>query len=247
MNSYRFLSAYYDRFTDDVGYDQWADYFEQRFRDAGLKPKLVLDLACGTGSLSAVMASRGYEMIGVDASAEMLMQAMNNTVELDPRPLFLQQRMEKLDLYGTVDACLCCLDSVNYVTDPAKLQEAFRRVELFLEPNGIFLFDVNTEEKFARMNGEVYVREDEDVYCVWQVEVQGKRCTYSFDLFEQTARGLWTRAEETHEERVYSVEELVKMLQKAGFVGIEYGFEPSLAPVDGRNDRIFFTARKKKQ
>lgn len=245
QNSYRFLSAYYDRFTGDVGYPDWAEYCVRRFREAGISPAIVLDLACGTGKLCAELAARGYDMIGVDASPEMLMQAMENTAGLTPRPLFLQQRIERLDLYGTVGACLCCLDSINYVTNPRDLQEAFRRVELFLEPGGLFLFDANTEEKFARMDGEVYLREDEDVYCIWQVGLEGQRCTYAFDLFERTENGLWARTEELHEERVYPKDELYEMLQKAGFVDIECRFEPTLAPVDGQNDRIFFSARKK--
>lgn len=244
-NSYRFLSAYYDRFTGDVGYPDWAEYCVRRFREAGISPAIVLDLACGTGKLCAELAARGYDMIGVDASPEMLMRAMENTGGLTPRPLFLRQRMERLDLYGTVGACLCCLDSVNYVTNPCDLQEAFRRVELFLEPGGLFLFDVNTEEKFARMDGEAYLREDEDVYCVWQVGLDGRRCTYAFDLFERTENGLWARTGELHEERVYPRDELCEMLRKAGFVDIECRFEPTLAPVDGKNDRIFFSARKK--
>ena len=122
MNSYQTLSAYYDRFTDDVGYEQWADFFVALFAREGVEPKIVLDLACGTGSLTRLLAQRGYDMIGVDASPEMLMQAMQNTFDCEPRPLFLNQRMEQLDLYGTVDVCLCCLDSVNYVTEPAVLQ-----------------------------------------------------------------------------------------------------------------------------
>lgn len=244
MDSYRFLAAYYDRFTDDVGYPLWADYCERRFKEAGIAPQLVLDLACGTGSLCAELAARGYEMIGVDASAEMLMQAMARAGGIEPRPLFLQQRMERLDLYGTVGACLCCLDSVNYVTRPRALQEAFRRVALFLEPGGLFLFDANTEEKFARMDGEVYVREDEDVFCVWQVGTEGRRCTYAFDLFERTEDGLWSRAQEVHEERIYPAAELVEMLEKAGFTGIEQRFEPQLAPVGEHRDRVFFSARK---
>lgn len=244
MDSYRFLAAYYDRFTDDVGYPLWADYCECRFREAGIAPQLVLDLACGTGSLCAELAKRGYEMIGVDASAEMLMQAAERTAGMEPRPLFLQQRMERLDLYGTVGACLCCLDSVNYVLRPQALQEAFRRVALFLEPGGLFLFDANTEEKFARMDGECYVREDEDVFCVWQVESKGRRCTYAFDLFERAGDGLWTRSQETHVERVYPAAELVEMLGKAGFTEIEQRFEPQLAPVGEHRDRMFFSARK---
>ncbi len=245
QNSYRFLSAYYDRFTGDVGYPEWADYCVRRFREAGITPEIVLDLACGTGRLCAELAVRGYDMIGVDASPEMLMQAMDNTAGLSPRPLFLQQRMERLDLYGTVGACLCCLDSINYVTDPRALREAFRRVELFLEPGGLFLFDVNTEEKFARMDGEVYLREDEDVYCIWQVGLDGKRCIYDFDLFERTEDGLWERAQESHEERVYTRDELTEMLEAAGFTDIGCRFEPGLAPVDGQRDRVFFSARKK--
>ena len=173
MNSYQTLSAYYDRFTDDVGYARWADFFERLFAREGMQPKLVLDLACGTGSLTGILAQRGYEMIGVDASPDMLMQAMQNTMNCDPRPLFLNQRMEALDLYGTVDVCLCCLDSVNYVTEPETLQQAFDRVHLFLEPgSGLFVFDINTPEKFARMDGNCYVREDEDVFCAWQAAVE---------------------------------------------------------------------------
>ena len=127
MNSYQTLSAYYDRFTDDVGYGQWADFFEQLFAREDIRPQLVLDLACGTGSLTRLLAKRGYDMIGADASPEMLMQAMQNTMDCSPRPLLINQRMEELDLYGNVDACLCCLDSVNYVTDPDDLAEASAR------------------------------------------------------------------------------------------------------------------------
>lgn len=244
MDSYRYLAAWYDRFTGDVGYPLWADYAAARFREAGIEPGIVLDLACGTGRLCAELAKRGYETIGVDASVDMLMRAMENTVGSEPRPLFLQQRMERLDLYGTVGACLCCLDSVNYVTDPRALQEAFRRVALFLEPGGLFLFDANTEEKFARIDGEAYVREDEGVFCVWQAALEGRRCTYAFDLFEQGDGGLWERVQETHEERVYTPEELVGMLRRAGFIEIERRFEPDLAPVGEHRDRLFFSARK---
>ena len=244
MNSYQTLSAYYDRFTDDVGYEQWADFFEQLFAREGIKPKLVLDLACGTGSLTRLLAERGYDMIGADASPEMLMQAMQNTIGCDPRPLLINQRMEELDLYGNVDACLCCLDSVNYVTDPDDLAEAFRRVHLFLDPDGLFVFDINTPEKFARIDGESYVREDEGVFCVWQAAVEDGLCAYQFDIFEQDGES-WSRAQETHEERVYTPEELTAMLEQAGFTEIKTYGNQSFAPVQGGEDRIYFTARKR--
>ena len=244
MNSYQTLSAYYDRFTDDVGYEQWADFFEPLFAREGIDPKLVLDLACGTGSLTRLLAERGYDMIGADASPEMLMQAMQNTIDCDPRPLLINQRMEELDLYGNVDACLCCLDSVNYVTDPDDLAEAFRRVHLFLNPDGLFVFDINTPEKFARIDGESYVREDEGVFCVWQAAVEDGLCAYQFDIFEQDGES-WSRAQETHEERVYTPEELTAMLEQAGFTEIKTYGNQSFAPVQGGEDRIYFTARKR--
>lgn len=245
MNSYEALSAYYDRFTEDVGYAGWADFFERVFAREGVQPRLILDLACGTGSLTRLLADRGYEMIGADASPDMLMQAMQNTMDCDPRPLFLNQRMEDLDLYGTVDVCLCCLDSINYVTDPDTLQKAFERVHLFLEPKtGLFVFDVNTPEKFARIDGNAYVREDEDVFCVWQAAVEDGLCAYQFDIFEHDGEA-WTRAQETHEERVYPLEQLAAMLARAGFSEIKTYGDQSFSPVRGGEDRVYFTARKR--
>lgn len=246
MDSYRFLSSYYDRFTDDVGYAKWADYFEAVFARCGFRPELVLDLACGTGSLSGELARRGYEMIGVDASTEMLMQAMNNTMDCDPRPVFLHQRMEELDLYGTVQAVLCCLDSVNYVTDPKVLHEALRRAALFLEPDGVFVFDVNTKKKFDAMNGQCYVREDEDVYCVWQVDFDGVQCVYDFDIFARVGeRNRWERLEESHVERYYDPDQLCAMLDDCGFDRVELHPELSFEPCTGDEDRIFIIARKR--
>ena len=245
MNSYQALAAYYDRFTDDVGYADWADFFERLFAREGVQPGLILDLACGTGSLTKILAERGYEMIGADASPDMLMQAMQNTIDCAPRPLFLNQRMEELDLYGTVDVCLCCLDSINYVTDPAALQRAFERVHLFLEPKtGLFVFDVNTPEKFARIDGNAYVREDEGVFCVWQAAVEDGLCAYQFDIFTREGKG-WARAQETHEERIYTPETLTAMLARAGFSEIKTYGDQSFAPVRGGEDRIYFTARKR--
>ena len=128
MSSYDFLAGCYDRLTYDVDYAAWADYIESHFRKKGIPGKTVLDLACGTGSLTYELAQRGYEMIGVDLSPEMLSEAMEKDMGGDHiPPMFLCQSMDKLDLYGTIDACVCCLDSANYVTDKRKLQKAFQR------------------------------------------------------------------------------------------------------------------------
>ena len=124
--AYENLAGCYDQFTRDVDYVRWADYLERHFARSALPIHTVLDLACGTGSLTLELARRGYEMIGVDQSEEMLAQAAEKCRQASEiPPLFLHQSMDKLDLYGTIDACVCCLDSVNYVTSPQKLERAF--------------------------------------------------------------------------------------------------------------------------
>ncbi|MEG1879651.1 MAG: class I SAM-dependent methyltransferase, partial [Pseudoflavonifractor sp.] len=169
MESYEFLAGCYDELTADVDYGRWADYIERHFARSKLPIHTVLDLACGTGSLTKLLAERGYEMLGADRSEDMLAQAAEKCRDLSGEPpVFLHQSMEKLDLYGTIDACVCCLDSVNYVTKPKLLQKAFARVHLFLMPGGLFLFDVNTPEKLRSMDGQVFLDETEDTYCVWR-------------------------------------------------------------------------------
>ena len=248
MKSYDFLAGCYDRLTYDVDYAAWADYIEAHFRKKGIPGKTVLDLACGTGSLTFELARRGYEMIGVDLSPEMLSEAMEKDMGgVDIPPMFLCQSMDKLDLYGTIDACVCCLDSVNYVTDRRKLQKAFQRVHLFLMPGGLFLFDVNTVEKLSALDGQVFLDETEDTYCVWRAEYNRRSslCTYFMDIFRlDEESGLWERGEELHEERAYTVEELTQFLQQAGFKDIKvYGERKMTAPRPGEQ-RIFFVARK---
>ena len=232
MNSYETLSEYYDRFTDDVGYEEWADFFERLFEREGVKPSLVLDLACGTGSLTRILAQRGYDMIGADASPEMLMQALQNTLDCEPRPLLLNQRMEELDLYGAVDACLCCLDSVNYVTEPEALQTAFERVHTFLNPDGLFVFDINMPAKLRGLDGQVFLDETDDTYCVWRTEFDEKKrlCYYGMDIFRLEGEH-WQRSFEEHIEYAYEPAELQQWLAEAGFTRIRsYGDRVLRAP-----------------
>ena len=156
--AYEFLAGCYDAFTADVHYARWADYLEKHFARSRLPIRTVLDLACGTGSLTRVLAERGYEMIGADLSQEMLAQAAEKCRGAGPiEPIFLHQAMEELDLYGTIDACVCCLDSINYVTSPKKLARAFRRVHTFLMPGGLFLFDINTPQKLRGLDGQMFL------------------------------------------------------------------------------------------
>lgn len=246
MSQYGFLAESYDGLTGDVDYPGLADYLERRFRAARCPVKTVLDLACGTGTLTWLLARRGYEMIGVDVSQEMLAQAAEKDAgDVPVPPLFLCQSMDKLDLYGNIDACVCCLDSVNYVTRPAALRRAFQRVELFLTPGGLFLFDIRPPEALAAMDGQMCLDENEDTYCVWQGEYSPKRriCTYYMDIFRREG-DLWRRGGEIHREYAYTPEELEDMLRAAGFRDIrQYGNRTGRRPKPG-DERIFFAARK---
>ena len=245
--AYEYLAGCYDRFTADVPYAAWADYLEKHFARSKLPIHTVMDLACGTGSLTCELAERGYEMIGADLSEEMLAQAAEKARNVSGiPPIFLHQAMEELDLYGTIDACVCCLDSVNYVTRPKKLARAFQRVHTFLMPGGLFLFDINTPDKLQGLDGQLFMDEDEDACCIWRAEYSPRRriCTYGFDLFCREENGLWDRMEEVHEEYAYEPEELEDMLRQAGFRQIkQYGELKMRRPAPGE-ERIFFTARK---
>lgn len=248
MSSYEGLAASYDALTTDVGYEKRADFLEKLFRRSRIPVHTVLDLACGTGTMTWLLTDRGYELIGVDGSEEMLAAAMEKSGQVEGiPPIFLHQSMPQLDLYGTVDAAICCLDSLNYLTRPADVQRTFRRLHLFIAPGGLLVFDINTVAKLAALDGQVFLDETEDTYCVWRAEYskRSRICSYFMDLFRlDQETGLWERGEELHQERSYEPEELVEYLREAGFQDIrQYGNRKMRPPKPGE-DRIFITARK---
>ena len=162
------------------------------------------------------------------------------------RPIFLCQPMEKLDLYGTVDACVCLLDSVNHVTKPAKLQKAFQRVRLFLEPGGLFVFDVHTPSHLESLDGGMFLDETEDAYCVWRTDYNPRRriCTYAMDVVRREGE-VWLREAEVHEEYAYTPEQLTEYLRQAGFGDITLYGDRVLAPPTETEQRIYITAIKR--
>ena len=246
MAVYEALARFYDSLTGDVGYEAWADYLERHLKKSRRSVHTVLDLACGTGTLSRILTERGYEVVAVDASSEMLAVAAEKLRHVSGEaPLLLCQRMEHLDLYDTVDACVCALDSINYLTDARTLRKAFGRVFLFLNPGGRFIFDADTPAKLRAMDGQVYLDEREDVYCVWRGDfrARGKICTLAMDLFRREG-GVWLRETEEHRERAWEPEELAEMLREAGFVSVrQYGALCMRAPKPDE-ERIFFVAEK---
>ena len=212
-----------------------------RYGDCRIPVKVVLDLACGTGTMTWLLTGRGYELIGVDGSEEMLAAAMSKggTVQGVP-PIFLHQSMPQLDLYGTVDAAICCLDSLNYLTDPADVRRTFRRLHLFVAPGGVLVFDVNTVAKLAALDGQVFLDETEDTYCVWRAEYHKGLCTYYMDLFRRRGDRAWDRREELHRERAYTVEELTAWLTEAGFGDIRVYGDAKLRHPREDEQRVYF-------
>ncbi|MCL2588848.1 MAG: class I SAM-dependent methyltransferase [Oscillospiraceae bacterium] len=231
MNAYGALAAFYDQLTEDVDYRALADHYEASITQGGRRPEIVLDLACGTGRLTRLLAARGYQMIGVDISSDMLAEAAEQAGTQDI--LYLEQALTELDLYGTVDAALCSLDGLNYLP-PDELHEAFRRVFLFLAPGGVFAFDLNTTEKLQRLDGEIFCDEREDLLCLWRCSFDEAEhaCYYDFDFFKQEGAH-WSRSSESHTQYAYTEAEVRAQLEAVGFREIAF---------TGETDRIFVTA-----
>ena len=243
-DAYTALAGSYDRLTADVDYGKWADYAQRHFRRLKRPVETVLELGCGTGSLTRLLARRGYAVTAIDLSPDMLAVADQKCEGLGV--LFLCQDMSRLTLLEPADAVVSCLDSVNYVTRPAALRRTFRRVYRALAPGGLFLFDAKTPPALEGADGQTYLDEDDGLFCVWRGEYFPKRrvCGYGLDLFIRGADGGWSRGSEYHEEYAYTMGELDGFLREAGFSDIKiYGDKTMRAPKEGAQ-RVFFAARK---
>ncbi|MGM9605651.1 MAG: class I SAM-dependent DNA methyltransferase [Faecousia sp.] len=247
MGAYEALAASYDRLTCDVDYDATVNFYFEILKREGVHPRSAADLACGTGSVTALLAQRGLPVIGVDLSEEMLTVAQQKTQALSPRPLFLCQDLAELYLPRAVDLAVCALDSLDYITNPARCAAAVRRIYKILNPGGVFIFDVNTPEKLRAMDGQIFLDEDEDVFCIWRGEFDEKAniCSYGMDLFQREGR-VWRRSFEEHREYAYSQSQLTGFLKTAGFTGIRIYGDRTFAPPQQGAQRIYFSARKGK-
>ena len=247
MDAYHNLAVSYDRLTNDVDYEATVDFYYEILKQERLHPRTAVDLACGTGSVTAILAEKGLRVIGVDMSEEMLTVAQQKACALENQPMFLCQPLQELYLPRAVDMAVCALDSLDYITNPDDCKEAIRRVYKALNPGGIFIFDVNTPEKLRAMDGQVFLDEDDDVYCVWRGEFDEETniCSYGMDLFQRRGES-WLRSFEEHREYAYSQEQLVGYLKKAGFTHIRvYADRRFEAPREGEQ-RIYIKARKGK-
>jgi len=244
------FARHYDALTANVNYHARARYFRALIRKhTGRQVCSLLDLACGTGSLSWQFSKIGYEVIGVDSSPEMLSRAAakgERFPNAEP-PLFLCQPMEELNLYGTVDACVCALDSINHLTDTTTLKSAFSRVSLFLAPGGVFLFDVNTLHKHKNILGNnAFVYETGEVVCFWRNVYRQKngRVEVALDFFQPQGKGLYSRSIERFSERIFTHRQLLNALDAAGLEFLAVYGEGRLRPPGKRSQRIVYVAHK---
>ena len=247
MDAYHELAQSYDRLTNDVDYDATVEFYYDILAREGISPRTAVDLACGTGSVALRLAQRGLQVTAVDLSWEMLMVAQQKAAEADVYPQFACQPLQQLRLPRGVDLAVCALDSIDYILDPKDCELAIQRIFKALNPGGCFIFDVNTPEKLRAMDGQVFLDEDEDVYCVWRGEFdEGTNvCSYGMDLFQRQG-DLWQRSFEEHQEYAYSADQLVGYLKKAGFTSIAvYGDRTFDPPAEGEQ-RIYLKARKGK-
>jgi len=247
MDAYHTLAVSYDRLTGDVDYEATVAFYQKILEKEGLQPETAVDLACGTGSVTWLLSDMGLTVTGVDMSEDMLCVAVQKTGKTENRPVFVCQKLQELKLPRGVDLAVCALDSLDYITDPVDCKEAIRRVYRVLNPGGCFIFDVNTPQKLRAMDGQIFLDEDDDVYCVWRgsFDEQTNICTYGMDLFQRHGN-VWHRSQEEHREYAYSREQLVAYLKTVGFTNISvYGDRAFEAP--GPNEqRIYIKARKGK-
>ncbi|MEE0841123.1 MAG: class I SAM-dependent methyltransferase [Acutalibacteraceae bacterium] len=243
---YDIFAEYYDLLTEDVDYPKRSEYLLKLFDKFDRRPSLLLDIGCGTGGFSVEFAKRGIEVIGVDPSDNMLNIAAVKAKKEGVDILFLNQSGEELDLYGTVDGAVSCLDTVNHITDKRTLQRFFNKISLFLEKERLFIFDVNTLYKHENILGNnTYVYDTEKVYCVWQNFFDKKTSTTDISLdFFYESEGAYQRSSEYFSERVYDKELLEKMLNRAGLKLLKVLGENSFSSPSKTSQRNIYITKK---
>ena len=241
---YNKFAYVYDRLIDDVDYKSWVDYYLKIFKRYGLKPTLGLDLGCGTGNMTTELSLRGIDMTGIDISEDMLMVARDKSVGKDI--LYLNQDMTEFELYGTVSFVISSLDCINYITDKRDLLKVFKLVNNYLDPGGLFVFDINTKYKLENVLGDnTFILENENSFCAWQNEYDKKRriCDFFLTFFTKDKDG-YSRFDEHHSERAYSIEEITALIEKSGMKLLKVYNPLSFdAPTD-KSERVFFVVQE---
>ncbi len=247
---YGSFAAVYDTFMDDIPYDEWAEYLRTLLYGNGVEQGLVLELGCGTGKMTRRLRDYGYDMIGIDASEEMLELAVAKEQPQDKTILYLNQDMREFELYGTVAAVVSVCDSINYIIEAEELCRVFRLVNNYLDKSGILVFDLKTEYYFREILGEkTFADQREHCSLIWEnyFDEEEKINEYSLTLFTESSKGLYERSEETHYQKAYSLDEIKQLLTVAGMEFITaYDAFTNAAPREN-SERIYILARERHQ
>ncbi len=244
MEKYSDFAYLYDKLTGDVEYQARADYLEKLF-DMHLKnkPELIADIGCGTGTICNILCDRGYDMIGIDSSGDMLNVAMEKSGQKSI--LYLNQDMTDFELYGTVDVILCLLDSINYLTQDGQIDDFFALCNNYLNPGGIVIFDINTVYKFENILADnIYNFEDDDLFYSWENNYDGKLCEFYLNFFVQNTDGNYQRITEQHFERAYTFEEIKKSILASGLELVSMYGDMSTDKPNCDEERVYFVVKK---
>ncbi|MBR6386397.1 MAG: class I SAM-dependent methyltransferase [Ruminococcus sp.] len=246
---YSVFARYYDELTANINYKKRAEYFHEIIKRFNVTDNnILLDLACGTGSISFEMSELGYDVIGVDNSDEMLGIALDKKFDNNLNVQFLCQDMRSFEMFGTIGVTLCVLDSLNHLGSIDDVRKVFERTALFAEPDGLFIFDMNTEYKHKNiLSQNIFIYETENVYCVWENELNEESLEVKINLefFEREENGLYSRSSESFSERAYSRESIERILKDTGFELLaEYGDDSFENPKED-TQRIIYVARNK--
>lgn len=247
MLSYSYFADFYDGLTNNVNYDSYAEYILSIAQKYNHNMGITLDLACGTGTLTVLLKKMGVDIYGIDGSAEMLSVAQEKAINNDiSGMLFLCQKMQNIDLYGTIDTCICTLDSINHITNIENVQKTFSKVSFFMNPKALFIFDVNTVYKHNEiLANNTFVYDTKDVYCVWQNTLAKDKRTVEISLdFFENIDGVYRRYSENFKERAYTHEEICSMLEKAGFKLLDVFEEMTFDKPTPKSQRNIYIAEK---
>lgn len=253
MEAYTCFAQVYDTFMDNVPYEAWGTFLHEQLEAYGITEGIVLDLGCGTGTITEMLSGYGYDMIGLDCSEDMLELAVEKREKSGRDILYLLQDMREFELYGTVRAVVSVCDSVNYMTDPEELVQVFRLVNNYLDPGGVFLFDFNTDYKYREVMGDVTIAEDRGACSfIWDnyYYEEEKINEYELTLFIRTEQGeetdgdLYRKYKETHYQRGYTLDEIRNLLTQAGLV-FEKAIDADSHDAPGQtSERIYVIARE---
>ncbi len=255
MEAYSEFAAVYDEFMDNIPYDTWCEYLTGLLKDDGIEDGLILDLGCGTGNMTEALRKKGYDMIGVDYSQEMLSVAMEKAAQADDTEddglsqiLYLCQDMREFELYGTVRAIVSICDCMNYILEEEDLMTVFRLANNYLDPEGVFIFDMNTPYKYREILGEQTIAETREDHCfIWDnyFDEEEEINEYVLNLFIQGEDGRYDRHEEVHYQRAWEPEKVIEMIKESGmeFVAAYDAFTKE--PVKENSERIYIIAREK--